>query len=120
MSPDDRPVADILQDIIRNGEDMVRAEVRLAKSEMREEFARVRSAGVFLGIGTLGGVFSIFFLLLAIVFALSNRLPNWAAALIVALALAVIGGILVGAGAKRLRRLRSASRPFENLKEKFE
>src|SRR5665213_577376 len=120
MPSDDRPVTDILQDIMRNIEDIVRAEVRLAKSEMSEEFAKAQSAGVCLGLGTLGGIFSMFFLLLAIVFALSNRLPNWAAALIVALALAVIGGILVGAGAKRLRRLRSASRPFENLKEKFE
>jgi uncharacterized membrane protein YqjE len=120
MSSDDRPVTDILQDIIRNIEDIVRAEVRLAKSEMSEEFAKAQSAGVFLGIGTLGSIFSIFFLLLAIVFALSNRLPNWAAALIVALALAIVGGILLGTGAKRLKRLHSAPHLFENQKGKLE
>ena len=42
---EDRSVSDVLQDILRNLQDMVRSEIRLAKVEIREEARRAVSSG---------------------------------------------------------------------------
>ena len=46
MSAGDRSISVVLQDIVRNIQDIVRSEVRLAKTELREEVAKARSASV--------------------------------------------------------------------------
>jgi hypothetical protein len=40
MAAGDRSLSDVLQDIIRNVQEIVRSEVRLAKTEIREEAAK--------------------------------------------------------------------------------
>ena len=81
---DGRSIFTVLQDIVNNVQDIIRLEVRLAKTEVREELAKVQSAGLLLGIGATAAIFSVLFILLAIASALSRVVPDWAAALIVA------------------------------------
>lgn len=88
MASVDRPISVVLQDIVRNIQDIVRAEVRLAKTEVGEELGKARSAGVLVGTGAVTAVFAALFLLLASVAALTLVMPQWAAALVVA---AVLG-----------------------------
>jgi uncharacterized membrane protein YqjE len=121
MATTDRSVADVLQDIVRNIQDIVRSEVRLAKTEVREEISKARHASVLIGVGALSGTFSAFFLLLSIVYALSGIVPEWAAALIVGVALAIVTGVLLSKGAERLKHVHPApDKTIESLKENVE
>jgi uncharacterized membrane protein YqjE len=44
MAGGDRSLSDVLQDILRNVQEMVRSEVRLAKTEIREEAVKAKSS----------------------------------------------------------------------------
>jgi Putative Actinobacterial Holin-X, holin superfamily III len=121
MATTNRSVSDVLQDIIRNIQDIVRSEVRLAKTEVREEVFKARHASVLIGAGALSGTFSAFFLLFSIVYALSRVVPDWAAALIVGVALAIATGALLSKGAERFKHVHPApDKTIESLKENVE
>ena len=116
----DRSFSEVLHDIIGNIHDIIRAEVRLAKTEVREEISRARSGVLLLTIGTLGGIFSVLFILLAILIALASLVPEWAAALIVALGLALCAVATVTQAVRRLRRVEGAPKTITSLKENVE
>lgn len=121
MPASERPVSDVVQDIIRNIQEIVRSEVRLAKTEIRDEAAQAKSAGLLITVGAVTAMFALLFLLLMIVYALSMIVPNWAAALIVAVGLAVVSGGSLSAGLKRFKQIHPApERTVESLKENVE
>ena len=118
MSSIDRSVADVLRDIVGNIQEIVRAEVRLAKSEVREELTKVQNAGLLLGLGAIGGLFAVFFLLFSLVYALSIVVPNWAAALTVGAVLAITAAAILSVGMKRFGRVHPIpDRTIESVKE---
>ena len=112
-----RSIPEILQDVLTNIQDIVRAEVRLAKAELGEELNRARSGGLLIGVGAVAAIFSTLFLLLACVYALGRVVPNWAAALIVAVAVGVAAAVTVGLGLKRLKTIQAAPKTAASLKE---
>jgi Putative Actinobacterial Holin-X, holin superfamily III len=115
-----RSLTDVLVDIGRNVEDILRYEIRLAQSEVRERLISAQSAGMLVAVGLVGGVLSAFFLLLSILYALRPLMPAWAAALGVAISLAVIAAIALKVGTQRLRTsqvLRNTT--GESVKENF-
>jgi uncharacterized membrane protein YqjE len=112
-----RSIPEILQDVLTNIQDIVRAEVRLAKAELGEELNRARSGGLLIGVGAVAAIFSTLFLLLACVYALGRVVPNWAAALIVAVAVGVAAAVTVGLGWKRLKTIQAAPKTSASLKE---
>jgi cytochrome c biogenesis protein CcdA len=120
MSAGDRSIGVVLQDIVRNIQDIVRFEVRLAKTELREEVAKARSASALVTIGVLAGIFSIFFLLMTAVYALTLVVPNWAAALLVATGIAIVAGVTLGAGLKQFKSVYGAPKTVASLKENVE
>src|SRR4051812_6234576 len=105
MGVNDRSFSEILQDAVGNVQEIMRSELRLAKTEVREEAAKAKSAGGLLAAGAVFGLFAGFFLLLAIVYALSKIMPDWAASLVVAVVLAGSAGAIVSAGIKRFRQV---------------
>jgi uncharacterized membrane protein YqjE len=117
MISGERTISTVLQDILANLQDIVRSEVRLAKSELREELAKAQSAGLLLGIGAVAASFSILFLLLASVYALSTVLPQWAAALLVAIAVAVVAGVTLAVGMRRFKTVEAAPKTAASVKE---
>jgi uncharacterized membrane protein YqjE len=100
-----RSVPEILEDIASNLTQLVQAEFRLAKSELKEGAERVAGPGATLGAGAVLAFYGFGFLLLAAVHALSLVMAGWLAALIVGGVLAVAAGILIGAGGTKLRRV---------------
>jgi hypothetical protein len=112
-----RSIPEILQDVLTNIQDIVRAEVRLAKAELGEELKRARSGGLLIGVGAVAAIFSTLFVLLACVYALSLVVPNWAAALIVAVAVGVAAAVTLGLGLKRLKTIQAAPKTAASLKE---
>jgi hypothetical protein len=115
-----RPISSVLRDIVQNIQDIVQAELRLAKTEIGETIVKAKSAGTLLGVGAACGFFAILFVLQAVVFALSNVVPNWAAALVVGAAMGIGAALLVSVGRSRLRRVRPIpEHTIDTIKENF-
>jgi len=112
-----RSIPDILKDVLTNIQDIVRAEVRLAKAELGEELSRARSGGLLVGVGAVAAIFSALFLLLACVYALSRVMPNWAAALIVAAVVGVAAAVTLGLGLKRFKTIQATPKTAASLQE---
>ncbi len=48
----DRSVADVLQDIFRNVQEILRSEIRLAKAEIRQEATEAATAALWMTMGS--------------------------------------------------------------------
>lgn len=103
--PNGRSIADLLQDILANVQTIIRAEVRLAKAEVRDEASKALSSAVWLLIGAVAGVCAMGFVLWTVAYALAIVLPLWAATLALAVVLAIISAVLITAGMSRLKRV---------------
>ena len=103
-----RSMPEILEDIASNLTQIVRAEFRLAKTELKEGAEKVAGPGAALGTGVALAFYGLGFLFLAAVYALSLVMAGWLAALIVGGVLAVTAGILISAGGMKLRRVNLA------------
>jgi len=99
-----RSVPDVLEDIATNLAQLVQAEFRLAKTELKEGAQKAAGPGAALGAGLALALYGLGFLLLAAVYAMSLVMAGWLAALIVGGVLTVAAGILVGAGTAKLKR----------------
>jgi Putative Actinobacterial Holin-X, holin superfamily III len=117
MAASIRSIPEILKDVLTNIQDIVRAEVHLAKAEFGEELSRARSGGLMIGVGAVAAIFSALFLLLACVYVLGRVMPNWAAALIVAAAVGVAAAVTLGLGLKRFKTIQAAPKTSASLKE---
>lgn len=84
--------------------DLVRAEVALARSELQAKGSRLgKGAGLTAGAGALGAG-GLLTLIAAAVAALALVVPVWAAALIVGVALLVVGGLIALVGRQQIRK----------------
>ena len=121
MAAGDRSLSDVFQDIIRNVQEIVRSEVRLAKTEVREEAARAKSPTLLFGAGVVTAIFAMLFLLLMIVYALGLVMPSWEAALIVGAVLAVVASVILTAAIGRFKQIHPApERTVKTIKENVE
>jgi len=97
---------------------MVRLEVRLAKTEVREELTKAKASAVWLGIGGVFALYAMLFLLLGAVYALALTMPLWTAALLAGGVLAVIAAILLKNGFQQFKQIHSTpERTVETIKE---
>ena len=118
---EERSVSGVLQDILRNLQEMVRSEVRLAKVEMRGEVRQAVSSSVWIAAGAVGAVSAWIFLLWACVYALATRMPMWCATLVVAVVVAVVAVVLIKEGIRRVKPIQPIpQRTVESVKENFE
>ena len=118
---EERSLSDVLQDILRNVQDMVRFEIRLAKTEIREEVSKTVTSSVWIAAGTVGAVSAWIFLLWTLVYALATRMPMWAATLVIAVVMAAAATVLIMGGIQRARRIQPMpDRTVESVKENFE
>ena len=101
----ERSISSLLKDIVGNLQQIIRAEVRLAKVEVGEELSKARQAMVLLAIGALFGVMALAFLLLGAVYALAHVIQPWAAAVLVAIGAGAVGGALVAVGISQIKRV---------------
>jgi uncharacterized membrane protein YqjE len=110
----------VFQDIVRNFQEIVRSEVRLAKTELRDEASKAKLALAWLAGGAVLGLISLVILALAAVYALATVLPEWGAGLLVGVGLAVAATLVAIGGIKRLRTVHGPERTLDSLKENAE
>jgi sorbitol-specific phosphotransferase system component IIBC len=116
-----RSVTDVLQDVLRNVQDIIRAEVRLAKVEARHEAGQALSSGAWLAAGMFGAASASGLLLWALVYGLATRLPMWGATLAVAVVVGVVSAVAIRTGLARLKRVTPVpQRTVESVKENVE
>jgi uncharacterized membrane protein YqjE len=101
-----RSMAELLQDIAANIQEIFRSEFRLAKVEIQEETTKIARSSVPLGIGLLLALYALGFLLLAAVHGLALVVDAWLAALIVGVTVLIISLALVSVGRKRLKQVK--------------
>ena len=101
----ERSISSLLKDIVGNLQQIIRAEVRLAKVEVAGEMTKARQAIVLLALGGLFAAMALAFLLLGAVYLLAQVVQPWAAAVLVAFGAGAIGGALVAFGARQLKRV---------------
>jgi uncharacterized membrane protein YqjE len=92
----------LITGIIKDLQDLLRAEVQLAKTELREDASAVGKAIAFIAAGAFIGLVGFIFLIQAIVWILDEFMNDWIAAGIVALALLLIAAILAMSGRSKL------------------
>jgi len=118
---EDRSVSNVLQDILRNLQDMVRFEIRLAKTEVREEVREAVTSSIWIAAGTVGAVSAWIFLLWTLAYALATRMPMWAATLVIAVVMTAAATMLIIGGVQRARRIQPIpERTVESVKENLE
>jgi VIT1/CCC1 family predicted Fe2+/Mn2+ transporter len=118
---DRRSLSDVFQDIVRNVQEIVRAEIELAKTETRAEIMKALSSFAWLIAGAMIGLFAVGFALWTITYALALIWPLWAALLALTVLLAVGATMLIVIGKKRLAGVRAApERTLETIKDNVE
>ena len=114
----DRSIGELMKQLAEETSTLVRQEMELAKAEMTEKGKRAGiGAGILSAAGVVGllalGALTAFFIL-----ALDGAMPNWLAALIVAL---VYGAIAAFLGLRGKEKVQEAGRPVpEQTKETIE
>jgi uncharacterized membrane protein YqjE len=108
---------DILSEMGDQARRLVRAEVELARTELKEEVTKVKaSAGLLAGGGVALFLGAIAFVIFAIA-VLTYVMPLWLSALLVTVALLVAGGLALKAGLKSLKKVHAPNRTIRTLKE---
>jgi xanthine/uracil permease len=114
----DRSLGELFADLSRKTTLLVRQELELAKTEMTE---KATEAGKNIGFLIAGGAvlyMGLLFILAAVAILLATVIPDWLAALIVGLVVAVIGLVLVQRGRAALKQTTlKPEKTIESLKE---
>ena len=114
----DRSISEVLQDILRNLQELLQSEIRLAKAEIREEATRAASSVLWVTAGIAGVLSAWMFLLWTAAYALSTVMSMWLATLVVAVVVAAAGSASIMAGIRRFQRVRPIpERTVESIKE---
>nr|ALS90519.1 protein of unknown function (DUF1469) [uncultured bacterium] len=99
MAPqDDRSLAEVVHQMVGNLEQLLRAEVSLAKAEVRDDVHQVLRTLKWRVVGAILGVLAVGLVLQSGVYLLSTMVAPWLAALAVAAAVGLIAVLLATAG----------------------
>jgi uncharacterized membrane protein YqjE len=99
---DGRSLSQILQDIVNHVSNIIRSEVRLVQTEVRQDLTHYVKASSLVGIAGALVFYAVGFLLLSAVYALQSVISPWLSALLVAMGVGVAAAILYLIGRKKL------------------
>jgi hypothetical protein len=122
MASHEESIPDLIRGTIRDGIGLVRDEIFLARTELREEIARVRGALITLMSAAVVGLLAVIMLLNTIAWGAVYAFdwPTWAGFAIVALPLLIIAVVLAMMGQSLLARDRYMPKSLDTLKENAE
>lgn len=115
---DVRSPVEIIQDVLRDVGEIVRAELHLARAEMTEKLQMSGKAGGFLAGAAICGLLAAASLTTCIIAALALAMPVWLAALLTCLFLTCIAGALYAGGRSKLKTVQPVpERTVETLRD---
>jgi len=122
MASQDESIPDLIRGTIRDGIGLVRDEIFLARTELREEITRVRSGLVTIVAASVAGVLAVIMLLDMVAWGVIYAFdwPTWAGFAVVALPLVIITVVLAVLGRSLLSRNRIMPKSVDTLKENAE
>jgi hypothetical protein len=101
--PRSLPSTRLVGETAREAIALVKAQVDLAKAELKEDLRSEKAAAQGLSVAAVAGLSGLNLLLVAAAFGLAAVMPAWAALLIVAAAVLLVAGIAAAIGVKKLR-----------------
>ena len=101
----DRPISQILDDIVRNVQEIVRSEMRLAKAELRREGQKLLGSTLWMAAGALVGIMGAATLVAALVAGLALIVPVWEAAALVGVGLGIVSATALLIGSRKFSML---------------
>lgn len=111
-------LSQLFSELAREASTLVRKEVQLARTEMSEKTSQVTSGITSMAGGGAVLFLGAFFLAFAAMIGLAYVMPDWAAALAVGVALAIVGGIMLAVARRNLAaRNLKPQRTVETLRE---
>jgi len=117
-TPDSRSIGELLSDLTREVSALVRDEVNLAKTELSQKAAGVTKHLGGIAIGGVLALTGLWALQYALITALAEVMPLWAASLLVGVIVIGVGGALVMKGVNALKAENLApQQTIETLKE---
>jgi len=101
---DGRSIKQILQDIVNHVGDIMRSELRLARTEVRQDVTHYAKTSAFIGVAGILAFYAGGLVLLSAVYALQDVMPSWLAALLIGVAVGTVAAILYMTGRKKLAK----------------
>jgi Putative Actinobacterial Holin-X, holin superfamily III len=115
---EDRSVGQLLGDVTRELQELMRKELELAKAETKEELQRAAAAGKGFGIAAFAGYFALIMLSFAAAWALTAIIPTGWAFFAVGMFYAVVAAFMALRGRKKLQEFSPVpEETVETLKE---
>ncbi|HWG58365.1 MAG TPA: phage holin family protein [Candidatus Acidoferrales bacterium] len=112
-----QPWSVIFERIASNVQEIVRSEVRLAATELKQEAQVAARAGASLGAGAVLALYGGGFILACIACVLTFVIPLWLSLLIVGVVLLLAALAFVKSGAGRLKNLPKPVRTMQSVRE---
>jgi hypothetical protein len=99
----ERPIGDLVKQLAGQTSTLVRQEIDLAKAEMTEKATVAGKGAGLLGGAAVVGLLAAGALTACLILALSEVIPDWLAALVVALVMGAVAAVLALQGRNRIR-----------------
>ena len=119
MAAQDQSIVDLLKTALSDGQELVRTELALAKTELRQEISRIQ-----IGIGAFAGaagaaIVALMLLAATLAFGISEGLgwPVWAGFATVTLLMMIVAAVLASVGRRRFSQQQTMPLTVDTLKE---
>jgi hypothetical protein len=117
----ERPFSEIVTDIVGHAQEIVRSEIRLAKTEVKDELSKAAAASVMLAVAVVCGLEALGFVLWTIAYAVGIVAPMWVGALAVGVLLGIVAAVCASIGVSRFREVKTTpERAVREVKEDVE
>jgi hypothetical protein len=110
-------LGDLLGEVTRDLSTLIRQEIELAKAELKQSATRAGTGAGLLGGAGYAGLMVLFFLSVALWWALGYLVGNAWSAVIVAVVWAIVGLVLFLVGRKQLASVKGVPQTVETVKE---
>ena len=105
MRVPDRPIFEILDDIVRNVQEIVRCEIRLAKVELQRDGQNLLRSTIWMAAGAVVGILAAATLVAALVAGLALIVPVWESAVLVGVGLGIVSAVALLIGSRKFSML---------------
>jgi uncharacterized membrane protein YqjE len=100
-SPRDLSTVELVKQIAHESQDLIKAQVELAKTELRADLGRELQMVAGMGVASLSALVGTTLLLVTAILGLATTMPAWLAGLIVSVAVLLFAGIAAAMGWRR-------------------